>query len=71
MPAVLRPLLLLLAISFSAAGLYLIVAGESHSSTPRTPPRTPAASIGPDGAKPAWRHVCPGENNDPKWCEDI
>lgn len=69
MPVV-RAALLISAITCIAVGLYLIVAPESSGNPHREAPRTPAASIGPDGAEPAWTHVCLGDDNDPKWCKD-
>ncbi|MFJ4739045.1 hypothetical protein [Streptomyces sp. NPDC088775] len=55
-----------------AVGVFLMLAGASSSSSPMPKPlRAPAASIGPDGAEPAWTHVCLGSMTDPTWCESI
>ena len=67
----LRPVLLVIAVSFIAVGLYLVCLGESDAEKPAETPPIPAASIGPDGAEPAWTHVCPGTDDEPAGCKDI
>lgn len=65
-----RAALVVAAFSLLAVGLYLMFSTESNSSSPQPHP-SPAVSIGPDGAEPAWTHVCLGTDDEPSWCEDI
>lgn len=66
-----RAALLVAGVSLIAIGLYVIFFGESASDAPAETPRIPAASIGPDGAEPAWTHVCLGTDDEPAGCKDI
>ncbi|WP_328749269.1 MULTISPECIES: hypothetical protein [unclassified Streptomyces] len=66
-----RAVLLIVGASLIAVGLYLIAFGDTPGDAPKETPRIPAASIGPDGAEPAWTHVCPGTDDEPAGCKDI
>ncbi|MEU9050194.1 hypothetical protein AB0D37_07275 [Streptomyces sp. NPDC048384] len=66
-----RAALLVAGVTLLAVGLYIIVFGESSGGAPKESPRVPAASIGPDGAEPAWTHVCLGTDDEPAGCKDI
>ncbi|MGW1261157.1 hypothetical protein ACWD7Y_04250 [Streptomyces drozdowiczii] len=68
MPA-LRTALFIASICCVSVGLYLIA--TSHDTAPqREPQRVPAASIGPDGAEPAWAHNCPDTDDQPAECDN-
>ncbi|WP_329147318.1 hypothetical protein OIU91_16950 [Streptomyces sp. NBC_01456] len=68
----LRTVVLIVSAALIAVGGFLIFSAQRSDGAPTQPPvRTPAASIGPDGAEPAWTHVCLGTDDEPSWCQDI
>ncbi|WNI17590.1 hypothetical protein [Actinacidiphila sp. ITFR-21] len=65
----LRAFVIATAVALISAGGFLVLTAQDIDTSPARSPRpTPAMSIGPNDAEPAWTHVCLGTDDDPSWC---